>query len=131
MNGLARRSDGGKTGSMPADEPANGELYGVIEEMYRAGDLRRLTNSFRFSDVPEKDFELRRDFEQEMVVILAEYGNLGKIMEMKRRSKDELMRFLLRIVKNNVCSETSPYWKKYGRWEYNRQPYKTQEHEDQ
>ncbi len=105
------------------------EVHRIIEEMFLAGDFKRLMNSFRFSSDGPSDAELRRDFEQELILILAEYSRPERIVGMHRRNKNELMRFLIRIIKNNLCSETSPYWKKYGKWEYNRQNFEPKEHE--
>ncbi len=105
------------------------EMQTLICELYRSGGLKKVIRPFRMSDNPETDWELKKDLEQELVLILMDYKDKEKLITMHKRNKNELIRFLIRIVKNNVCSETSPFWKKYGIWEYKRKTFKLKEHE--
>ena len=59
------------------------------------------------------DGSLKDDFIQEMYLILLEY-NEDKIIELY--SKNQLKYFLIRICVNNYKSTTSPWYKKYMKY---------------
>ena len=59
------------------------------------------------------DGSLKDDFIQEMYLILLEY-NEDKIVELY--SKNQLKYFLIRICVNNYKSTTSPWYKKYMKY---------------
>lgn len=59
------------------------------------------------------DESLKDDFIQEMYLILLEY-NENKIIELY--SKNQLKYFLIRICVNNYKSTTSPWYKKYMKY---------------
>ena len=59
------------------------------------------------------DESLKDDFVQEMYLILLEY-NENKIIELY--SKNQLKYFLIRICVNNYKSTTSPWYKKYMKY---------------
>ena len=59
------------------------------------------------------DESLKDDFIQEMYLILLEY-NENKILELY--SKNQLKYFLIRICVNNYKSTTSPWYKKYMKY---------------
>lgn len=93
----------------------------IIERLTNDGDLRRMLGQYRFDDNPEVDRELRKDFHQDLVTILLEYKDPARIVRLYK--SNQLGFFILRIIRNQIISNKSPYYKTHGRWQKTRLPY--------
>lgn len=83
-------------------------LSHIIQEMFLQGDFKRVITPFKFSDNPELNQELKKDFEQELILII--YKNEDKIVEMYNRGKDELIKYMITITKR-VFSKKNDFLK--------------------
>lgn len=79
----------------------------IINIIYKENWLENITNKYNIEE------NLKNDFIQEMYVILLEY-NEDKIIDLYK--KNQLKYFLIRICVNNYKSVTSPWYKKYNKY---------------
>lgn len=70
---------------------------------------------YSFHTDPEIDHELKRDFTQDLLLILLEYKKPECIVKLYH--KKQLGYFILRIIGNNIRSEKSPYYRNYGKYQ--------------
>lgn len=96
-------------------------IYDVVEDLFRSGKLHAVLDVYKLSDRCSENKEIKQDFISEIVLILLTYKNPHKLIEMHKR--DELDYFILRIIKNQIYSKRTKFWKCYGRWERNRRSY--------
>lgn len=95
-------------------------IFQILQKMFTDEEFKRVIAPFRFSSDTQQDKELKKDFEQDLIILLSEYWDQGKIIEMYERDKTELVKFIHTIIKNNIHSYTSPYYYKYGMYERNK-----------
>lgn len=81
----------------------------IIEELFIKGKFKQLLSPFQVTQ-DNKD-----DFEMDLMIILLEMDE-EKIVTLY--NKKQLDYYILRIIKNNICSTTSQFWYKYGRYDY-------------
>ena len=91
------------------------ELYRIVEELYRKGELWAMIYKFRLGTVNvDNEYQMKLDFQQDLALILLDYKKPEKIIEMYK--KNQLGYFIIMIVKNNLKSRNSPFWTKYNRY---------------
>lgn len=93
-------------------------IHDIVENLTQSNTLFRLISSYRLSEYPDEDKELKKDLASEIILILLTYKDPDRLVEMQKRG--ELEYFVLRIIKNQVYSRRTRYWKQYGRWTQNR-----------
>lgn len=89
----------------------------IVDEYSKKGFLRNIVNAFSLSSEIDalEQRELRKDFEQEVALILLEYRNPDKLIRMYARDETELMNFIFMIARNNIMSGKSLFYRKYIR----------------
>lgn len=95
-------------------------MHKIVEDLFRSGELNNLLDRCRLSHYSENS-RLKQDFMSEIILILLTHKDPDKLIEMHERG--ELEYFVLRIIKNQIYSKRTRYWKQYGRWEQYRRGY--------
>lgn len=85
----------------------------IVTIYFNSGKLKTLCAWCIFPDI-----DTQNDFIQELYIILLEYKDQQKIIDMYNRG--ELDYFLIRIIKTQYMSRTSTWYKKYGKYTENR-----------
>lgn len=93
-------------------------LEEIITKLYREGFFSALLRTFKIHSDYEIDKELRKDLIQEIILILLEYKHKDKLVDMYYRN--ELGRFTLGIIKNQLLSTTSSFYSKYIKYYANK-----------
>lgn len=97
------------------------DLYKIVEELYREGQLDAMIAPFYLHKDRELDAYAKEEFKQELCIILLKYKKPEKLIAayMKR----QLGYFILVIIKNQLKSVTSKFWRSHNRWIVNRMEY--------
>lgn len=94
----------------------------LVMKLVEEGKLDRLIYPFQLNSNYEKEIYLKEEFKQELCIILLTYKKPQVLLDLYERG--ELDYFILKIIRNQLKSTTSPFWKTHNRWEYNREGYK-------
>lgn len=100
----------------------------LVELLVREGKLDRLIYPFQLNSNYERERYLKEEFKQELCIILLSYKKPKLLLDLYERG--ELDYFILKIIKNQLKSVTSPFWRTHNRWEYNREEYNLDERYD-
>lgn len=97
------------------------KIFKIVEELYKNGDFDRLMAKHVLTFDQEADRQIRMDFKHDLAIILMEYKDIDKLLELYEKGK--IGQLVRRIILNNIKSQTSPYFKKYGRWQNGRKTF--------
>lgn len=86
----------------------------LITILYTGNEFKRMLRRYRLSYDYCQNVELKRDFEHDLIVILLEHRNHKRLIELYNTQKSMFYGYIIQIIRNNLLSKTSPYWKKYG-----------------
>lgn len=93
------------------------EINKIVEELINNRDIERILSGYSFSPVFSIDIELKKDFVQEIIIIILEYKNKKELIN--RYKEGTLLQFIVVVVRNCV-TKYGLYDKKYGRYQKNR-----------
>ena len=97
----------------------NTKVNNIVSKLVEERKLDKLIAPFQLNEDRGIDAYLKEEFKQELCIILLSYRNKNSIVNMY--NKGELDYFILGIIKNQLKSINSPFWKTHNRWEYNRE----------
>lgn len=97
----------------------NIKINKIVAELVETGKLDQLIYSFYMNDNYEVNTYLKEEFRQELCIILLEYKDPQKLIRLYDEGR--LDYFILGIIKRQLKSVNSPFWKTHNRWEYNRE----------
>lgn len=100
----------------------NTEINKIVELLVVERKLDKLIAPFQLTEDRANDAYLKEEFKQELCIILLTYKDPDKLIRMYER--DELDYFILGIIKRQLKSVNSPFWKTHNRWESYREEYK-------
>lgn len=95
----------------------------IVERLFKDEKVKKLTKPFRFHAHPERDEELRKDFEQEIYLQLLNYKDEDKLRRLYR--KKQLDYFILGIIKNQYRQRHSSFNLTHRRYESYRRDFDT------
>lgn len=100
----------------------------LVKGLVESGKLDQLIYSFYMNDNYEVNTYLKEEFRQELCIILLTYKKSEVLLRLQGEGR--LDYFILGIIKNQLKSVTSPFWKTHNRWEYNREGFKEMDEYD-
>lgn len=98
------------------------KLNNIIADYYRKGFFIKLLSPFNANGTVQ-DID-KEDFIQELILILLEYKNTQLLIDMYERKTDkgcELDRFILCIIKRQVATGDSSFYRLIQRWTQTRE----------
>lgn len=101
----------------------NNDIRIIVKELFENGKFYAYLRKYKLSNYLDENEELKKDLTSEIIIILLTYKDPEKLIRMY--AKNELDKFILRIIRNQVHSAFTLYYKKYAKWEYNRNTYDT------
>lgn len=91
------------------------DIYNIITSHYKRGDFKRMIARFRLSPHDGANEELKKDLEQEILLILCEYKNPAHLIELEKKGFFNF--FVMRIISNLVNLSGSSFRKKIMNYE--------------
>lgn len=91
-------------------------IRAVVEEFYKSGLCKKMINShilFIPEDISE---ELKKDFEQDVYLLLLEHKEKRRLTKLWNTNRKIFLGYVYSIIRNNLASELSPFYKTYGKY---------------
>lgn len=94
-------------------------LYEIIEEFFVTGQLEAMIAPFQLHKCRQTDGYVKEEFKQELCEILLTYKKPKKLIA--AYEKGQLGYFILVIIRNQLKSVTSAFYRSHNRWQLQRQ----------
>lgn len=95
--------------------PTKQNVYNIITSHYIRGDYKRMIAGFRLSPNNDANEELKKDLEQDVMLILYEYKNHAYLAELEKKGCFNY--FVMRVISNLVNLSGSSFKRKIINYE--------------
>lgn len=96
------------------------DINKIVEELIENKVLERMLSGFSLHPVFAVDQDLKKDFSQDLLIIILEYKDQDKIIALYNDKRNEFNDFIFKIIRNNVVSVKSKFYRTYGRYNSNK-----------